>query len=231
MKIMKKRMVIKSAVMIATCLSAPAAIVWSGGGASDDFYNAANWDFSESGSAAMASPTDDAVTITGATINDPSGSFTNLEIGDGLAVTFSGTSFTFSNNNGFTGVNDAGDVASTLNILSGSSMNAQFAAIGIQINVDSTSSLRFRGGGDPINSQIEKTTINLSPGAQLTLASVAEFTEQGADIVVNGVTFAQDPSILSFSGTTATANAVVPELSSSLFATIGALALLGRRRK
>ena len=191
----------------------------------------ANWDLSGSASTAMSSPTDDIVTITGATINEPSGSFTNLEIGDGLSVTMSGTSFTFSNNNGFTGVNDAGDVASTLYIVEGSSMNAQFAAIGIQINVDSTSSLRFRGAGDPINSQTEKTTINLSPGAQLTLPSLAEFTEQGADIVVNGVTFAEDPSILSFSGSTAAANSVVPELSSSLFAMAGALALLGRRRK
>ena len=228
---MKVGITAKSVAVLATCLSSHAAIVWSGGGANDDFYDAANWDFSESASAAMASPTDDVVTITGATINDPSGSFSNLEIGDGLSVTMSGTSFTFSNNNGFTGVNDASDVASTLNIVGGSSMNAQFAAIGIQVNVDSTSSLRFRGGGDPINSQTEKTTINLSPGAQLTLPSLAEFTEQGADIVVNGVTFAEDPSILSFSGTTATANSVVPELSSSLFATLGALVLLGRRRK
>lgn len=228
---MNPLLIVKRAALLATCLSSQAAIVWSGGGDTDDFYNAANWDFSESASAAMASPTNDLVTITGATINDPSGSFSNLEIGDGLSVTMSGTSFTFTNNNGFTGVNDASDVISTLNIVGGSSMNAQFAAIGIQVNVDGTSSLRFRGGGDPINSQTEKTTINLSPGAQLTLPSLAEFTEQGADIVVNGVTFAEDPSILSFSGTTATANSVVPELSSSLFATLGALVLLGRRRK
>lgn len=228
---MKRRFITTSAAVFTTCLYSHAAIVWSGGGASDDFYDVANWDLSGSASTAMSSPTDDIVTITGATINEPSGSFTNLEIGDGFSVTMSGTSFTFSNNNGFTGVNDASDVASTLHIVEGSSMNAQFAAIGIQINVDSTSSLRFRGAGDPINSQTEKTTINLSPGAQLTLPSLAEFTEQGADIVVNGVTFAEDPSILSFSGSTATANSVVPELSSSLFAVVGALALLGRRRK
>ena len=228
---MKRRFITTSAAVFTTCLYSHAAIVWSGGGASDDFYDVANWDLSGSASTAMSSPTDDIVTITGATINEPSGSFTNLEIGDGFSVTMSGTSFTFSNNNGFTGVNDASDVASTLHIVEGSSMNAQFAAIGIQINVDSTSSLRFRGAGDPINSQTEKTTINLSPGAQLTLPSLAEFTEQGADIVVNGVTFAEDPSILSFSGSTATANSVVPELSSSLFGMVGALALLGRRRK
>ena len=228
---MKRRFITTSAAVFTTCLCSHAAIVWSGGGASDDFYDVANWDLSGSASTAMSSPTDDIVTITGATINEPSGSFTNLEIGDGFSVTMSGTSFTFSNNNGFTGVNDASDVPSTLHIVEGSSMNAQFAAIGIQINVDSTSSLRFRGAGDPINSQTEKTTINLSPGAQLTLPSLAEFTEQGADIVVNGVTFAEDPSILSFSGSTATANSVVPELSSSLFGMVGALALLGRRRK
>ena len=110
-------------------------------------------------------------------------------------------------------------------------MNAQFASVGIEINVDSTSSLTFRGGGDPINSQTEKTTIVLQPGAQLTLPTVAEFTEQGADIVVGGITFAEDPSILTFSGTTATAIAAVPEPSSSLLAALGLVGLTIRRRK
>jgi hypothetical protein len=228
---MQRQVILKSAVLLATCLSSQAVIVWSGGGGTDDFYDSNNWDFSGSGSALVASPTDDDMTIAGATISEPSGAFTNIEIGDGLSVTLDATSFTFANNNGFSGVNDAGDVLSVLNIVNGSFFSAQFAAIGITINVDATSSLLFRGGGDPINSQIEKTTINLEPGAQLSLASFAEFAEQGADIVVNGVTFADDPSILSISGTTGTAIAPVPEPSSSILAALGALALLARRRK
>ncbi|MFT7173337.1 MAG: hypothetical protein ACI9NQ_001557, partial [Paracoccaceae bacterium] len=60
-----------------------------------------------------------------------------------------------------------------------------------------------------------------------TLPSVAEFTEQGADIEVNGVTFASDNSILSFSGNTATA---VPEPTSALLTLLGGLAFFIRRR-
>lgn len=228
---MKNKLVLKSAVILATSLSSQAVIIWTGGGASDDFYDSANWDFAGSGSAMVTSPTDDGMTITGATINEPSAGFSNVEIGDGLSVTLDASSFTFTNNNGFTGVDDVGDIPSVLNLVNGSSLSAQFAAIGITINVDATSSLTFRGSGDPINSQIEKTTINLEPGAQLILPTVEEFTEQGADIVVNGVTFSDDPSILSFSGTTATANAVVPEPSSSLLGALGAFALLVRRRR
>lgn len=227
----KRKLILKGSLILVTCLSCQGVITWTGGGTNDDFYDTANWDFSGSGSASVSEPTDDDIIISDATINEPSGAFTNLDIGDGFSVTLSATSFTFTNNNGFTGVNDAGDAVSTLNILGGSSMNAQFASVGIEINVDSTSSLTFRGGGDPINSQTEKTTIVLQPGAQLTLPTVAEFTEQGADIVVGGITFAEDPSILTFSGTTATAIAAVPEPSSSLLAALGLLGLTIRRRK
>ena len=66
---MKRRFITTSAAVFTTCLCSHAAIVWSGGGASDDFYDVANWDLSGSASTAMSSPTDDIVTITGATIN------------------------------------------------------------------------------------------------------------------------------------------------------------------
>lgn len=61
-------------------------------------------------------------------------------------------------------------------------MDAMFSAIGLKINVDSTSSLTLRGAGDSINSQIERSVINLSPNAKLTLDSIEEFSEQGNDI-------------------------------------------------
>lgn len=235
---MHKKILLNGAAFVATCLTASGVITWTGGGTESNFYDSANWDFSGSPSSEMvagggnpSAGTDDDIIITGATINESSGAFSNIEIGEGLEVTLDGTLFTFTNNNGFTGLDNNNDVLATLNLLGGSSLSAQFAAIGITVNVDSTSSVSFRGGGDPINSQLEKTTINLEPGAQLTLPTVAEFTEQGADIAVNGVTFADDPSILTFSGTTATAVAVVPEPSSSLLVALGALALLARRRK
>ncbi|MDB2674167.1 PEP-CTERM sorting domain-containing protein [Akkermansiaceae bacterium] len=235
---MHNKILLNGAVFVATCLSASGVITWTGGGAESDFYDSANWDFSGSSSSEMvlgggnpSAGTDDDITISGATINESSGAFSNIEIGEGLEVTLDGTSFTFTNNNGFTGLDNNDDVLATLNLLGGSSLSAQFAAIGITVNVDSTSSVVFRGGGDPINSQLEKTTINLEPGAQLTLPTVAEFTEQGADIVVGGVTFAADPSILTFNGTTATANVVIPEPSSSLLVGLSLFGLLSRRRK
>jgi len=233
---MNIKKLIGSTILTSLTLSSQAAILWTGGGASDDYYDAANWDFSGSSSSVVASPTDDDMTISGASLNEPSGAFTNIEIGDGYTVTLDATSFTFTNNNGFSGVDDAGETnvpsnaISTLSLINGSSYNAQFAAIGIDVLVDGTSSVIFRGGGDPINSQLERTRIVLAPGAQLTLPSVAEFTEQGADIIVGGVSFADDQSILSFNGTTATALGAIPEPSSALLAILAGFCFARRRR-
>lgn len=116
----------------------------------------------------------------------------------------------------------------SLSITNGSFFNAQFATMGIEVLIDGTSSVGFRGGGDPINSQTERTRIILEPGAQLTPPSTAEFTEQGADIFVGPTSFADDPSILTLNGTTATA---IPEPSSSLLIAMGALGFFARRRK
>ena len=154
-----------------------------------DFYDAPNWDFSQSDSLELnrESPITNILTITDALILEDSPSYSNIEIGDGFSVTLKSTSFTFQNNNGFTGVNDDDDVFSTLNILEGSDMNAMFSAIGLEINVDSTSSLTLRGAGDSINSQIERSIVNLSPNAQLTLNSLEEFSEQGNDIYLRDI--------------------------------------------
>jgi len=124
-----------------------------------DFYDTPNWDFSQSDSLELNrdSPIANILTITDALILEDSPSYSNIEIGNGFSVTLKSTNFTFQNNNGFTGVNDDDDVVSTLNIFEGSDMNAMFSAIGLEINVDSTSSLTLRGAGDSINSQIERS--------------------------------------------------------------------------
>jgi hypothetical protein len=103
-----------------------------------------------------------------------------------------------------------------------------FSAIGLKINVDSTSSLTLRGAGDSINSQIERSIINLSPNAQLSLNSLDQFIEQGDDIYLNGVSFSQNPSILKFNGTTATA---IPETRFLLFSAIPIILLLNKKRR
>ena len=195
-----------------------------------DIYDAPNWDFSESDLKEL--DRDSAIisilTITDAKILEDSPSYSNIEIGNGFSVTLKSTNFTFQNNNGFTGVKDDDGVYSTLNITEGSSMDAMFSAIGLKINVDSTSSLTLRGAGDSINSQTERSIVNLSPNAKLTLNSVQEFSEQGNDIYLNGVSFSQNPSILKFNGTTGTA---IPEAHLILLSAISTIFLLGQRRK
>jgi hypothetical protein len=224
---MHKRLLTKVLSFGLVATSSQAAILWTGGGATDDFYDPSNWDFSGSASSGVTSPTDDNIIIAGATINESSGSFSNIEIGDTLSVLLDDTTFRFTNSNGFSGVDDAGDVVSTLSVTNGSSFNAQFATLGIEVLIDGTSSVEFRGAGDPINSQTERTRIILEPGATLTLPSTAEFTEQGADIFVGEISFADNPSILSFNGTTATA---IPEPTSFGLVVLGGLAFLRRRR-
>jgi hypothetical protein len=206
-------------------------ITWDGDGEEIyDFYDAPNWDFSQSDSQELNGdfPIANILSITDALILEDSPSYSNIEIGDGFSVTLKSTDFIFQNNNGFTGVDDDNNVYSTLNITEGSNMDAMFSAIGLEINVDSTSSLTLRGGGDAINSQIERSIVNLSPSAQLTLNSIEEFAEQGDDIYLNGVSFSQNPSILKFNGTTGTA---IPEISSALFSSISILLLLSNKKR
>lgn len=195
-----------------------------------DFYDAPNWDFSQSDSLELNrdSPITNILTITDSLILEDSPSYSNIEIGDGFSVTLKSTDFTFQNNNGFTGVEDNDNVSSVLNITEGSSMDAMFSAIGLEINVDSTSSLTLRGAGDSINSQIERSVVNLSPNAKLTLNSLEEFSEQGGDIYLNGVSFSQNPAILKFNGTTGTA---IPEVHFILFGAIPILLLLNNKKR
>jgi hypothetical protein len=103
-----------------------------------------------------------------------------------------------------------------------------FSAIGLKINVDSTSSLTLRGAGDSINSQIERSIVNLSPNAKLTLSSLDQFAVQGSDIYLNGVSFSQNPSILKFNGATGTA---IPEINFVLFSAIPILLLLSNKKR
>ena len=195
-----------------------------------DFYDAPNWDFSQSDSLELDrdSPIASILTITDALILEDSPSYSNIEIGDGFSVTLKSTDFTFQNSNGFTGVNDDDNAYSVLNITEGSSMDAMFSTIGLKINVDSTSSLTLRGAGDSINSQTERSIVNLSPNAKLTLSSLNQFTVQGDDIYLNGVSFSKNPEILKFNGNTGTA---IPEAHLILLSAISTILLLTQRRR
>lgn len=226
---MKKILTI-AGVLSASVIASHASVVWTGA-TNNDFYNDANWDFSGAvnGTTAINPSTDinEDLTVNGAAGLTGGG---RLDLGAGYSITLTNSSF--APNSGVNGVVDGNPNNSVLNVLGGSSMTSTWLTEGMTLNVDGTSSYTLRGAGDPINSQSEKTTINLEPGAQLTLASLAEFTEQGADITVNGVSFAADTSILTFSGNTATAvGTVIPEPSGVALIGLAGLAMILRRRK
>lgn len=99
-----------------------------------------------------------------------------------------------------------GVTAGVIDIINGGSIRIFFVenylgAEDCMVNVDGTSSLNLLGGGNPIS----EAQIHLAFGAQLTLVSLEEFTEQGDEIFVDGVSYNEDNSVLSFEGSTATA--------------------------
>ncbi|WP_145283568.1 PEP-CTERM sorting domain-containing protein [Pirellulimonas nuda] len=208
------------------------AVIWTGTGANpNDLFGDDNYDFSGSSVIAINesvttglpevlvdAPVLDNVTFTNATINAAFATgFGQFRLGNGFQATLDNSSITSTTNGGIAGQIAPG--TATFNVLNGSNLNMQFVTAAV-VNVDSTSTLRFRGGGDPINSVDQPAFVNLAPGARLTLPSVAEFTEQGNSIFVNGVPFSDgstilNPGILSFNGTTGTAIAPVPEPSSA----------------
>ena len=208
---------IAALALVAFASEANAVVVWTGAVNSTEAFNDGNYDFSGSTLTAIDESVaiEDDVTITGATINatDFVVGFGEYQMADTFTLTLDGTSLTSNGSGGIGGVDDGADVPSFYNLTNGSSMNLQFMAVGTTVNLDATSSIQFRGAGDPINSQVEPVVLNMTPGSQLTLPSVAEFTEQGDAIFVNGINFQSDPSILSFSGTTATAVAPPDPLS------------------
>lgn len=134
--------------------------------------------------------------------------------------------------------------SSIINVNNGSSISTQFLSLGATVSIDGTSSMEFLGTGDPINSQGGggSVIINMVTGAQLTLATRAEFDEQvtlnngAGNLVVNGVvvTTGNMDTLFTFSGSggpiTATANAV-PEPSSTALIGLAGLAFILRRRK
>lgn len=226
---MKKILTI-AGVLSVSVIASHASVVWTGA-TNSDFYNNANWDFSGAvnGTTAITPSTDINEDLT---ITDAAGltGVGRLDLGAGYSITLTNSSFV--PNSGVNGVVDGDPSNSVLNLIGGSVMTSTWLTEGMTVNVDGTSSYSLRGAGDPINSQSEQTTINLAPGATLTLTSLAEFTEQGADIKVNGVSFASDASILTFSGNTATAVAtVIPEPSGVALIGLAGLAMILRRRK
>lgn len=213
-----KQTALCTAFLAALSLPASAVITWTGA-VDGDISNDANWDASVVGITTATLLDDLLFTSAGnAPVLGDQAAQPTWGVTAANTITFDGVSMTNSGNDGIgTGI---------INIINGGG-STSFFAFGT-IAVDATSSITLQGGGDPLPGA---AVLNLAPGATLTMASVAEFTEQGAQIFVNGVDFLSDSSILSFSGTTATALAPVPEPSSTALLGLSALAFILRRRK
>ena len=210
-----KHLALSATLLGSLALPASAVITWTGA-IDGDISNDGNWDASVAG-------------ITDSTLNDSLifNTTGNAPILGELAgqptwgvtaantITFDAVTMTNAGNDGIG--------RGVFNVINGGGFSAFFA--NGAVDVGAPSSITLQGGGDPLPFV---AVVNLAVGAQLTMASVAEFTEQGGQIFVDGVDFATDTSILEFSGTTATA---VPEPSSTALLGLGGLALILRRRK
>ncbi|WP_425399017.1 PEP-CTERM sorting domain-containing protein [Aeoliella sp.] len=188
-----------------------AVISWTGGGLDPSLVFAEdNYDLSGSTVTAIdpnVAVFDDVV-FSGANISASDFGGGALQIGDSYSLSLNSTTFVTDATGGISGV--AGGTTSAVHLSNGSSLSTQFATVGLTVNVDATSAITFRGGGDPINSQTSPTQVHLTPGATITMASDTEFSEHLAEIFVDGVSAADDFSILSFDGTGMTATAVAP---------------------
>jgi hypothetical protein len=102
-------------------------------------------------------------------------------------------------------------------LLTATSLNSNFS-----VSVDGTSAMSLTHASAPFGS------IDLALGGELTLASAGLFTTKAANIFVNGISYADDNSILSIRGNTATA---IPEPAViTLIAMMGGGLLFIRRR-
>lgn len=148
-------------------------------------------------------------------------------------LTVSNTDITFAGSKGLT---SSATFPSQITLTNGSTWISQFVSNNTTLFVDATSSIELKGGGDPINSQTNQTTVNLETGAQLIFRNTGELDDQlndsgSGDIWVNGVrvTALNKDTLLNTSDSlTYTA---IPEPSSSALIGLASIALILRRRQ
>ncbi len=154
--------------------------------------------------------------------------FGALGIGAGYTTTFDNVAFTTESNGGLSGLNTVASGGSgsgnpclaraRIDVTNGSALDIQFIT-GALMHVDSTSSVRFRGGGNPINDSVANGRVGLvlEQNASVSFPSANNFSAAGgageapliwaANASGELVTYASDSSILSLNadGTTGTA--------------------------
>ncbi len=224
-----------------------AEIVWVGG-TSTDVFEDSNWDFSSSSVTAI----DENVTIMDDLRIGPTDPFGNspeipnlggqvrLQVGDGHTLTVDGglLSPIAGGNDGFggepTGDADAandGIAGPIVNVINGGQFNPFFMVHDVRLNIDSSSSATFGGGGNPVN----LSSVNLSPGGVLGfLAETPEaFTaEHLSKVFVDGAPAIDGVNISIVSdGSAGAIISAVPEPSSGMLAALALIAIAAVRRK
>lgn len=220
-----KKLAITAALGLAASITSQAAIVWTGATSSALDLDG-NWDFTGSALTSVAGITnatlaDDIVFNNAGTapIIGEQGAQPTWGVASGFSATIDNVFLNTAGNDGFS--------AGTTDIINGGSLSAFF--IFGNTNVSGDSSINLLGGGDPLPGA---AVLSLSPGSQITLASFAEFNEQGAQIFVNGVNYDTDNSVLDFAAVPGANSAIaVPEPSSTALIGLAGLGFILRRRK
>ena len=99
-----------------------------------------------------------------------------------------------------------------LTITNGGTLSASYMSGYANATVDGTSSVTLTDAANPL-----RCDIHLAEGAELTLVDAAMFTTEGAQIFVDGVSYASNPSVLKLTGNTAVAGTYTGPIYGSPF--------------
>ena len=222
------------AVFAAFLCPSQAAIVWTGATSTDPFDDT-NWDFSGSGVSAVDSNVSvaDDISIINGSIEIPNlNGQQRLQLGNGFTMTLDNSTLGLvaGGNDGTGG--QPGSTGMSINLTNGSQFNPFFIVNAVSLDIDSTSSATFGGGGNPVNI----STINLTFGSTLSFRAEtpAAFTaEHLGKITVDGAPAVDGVNIqiAPFNGASGSVITAIPEPSSAVLLGFAGLALMLRRRK
>ena len=160
---MKNSTALLSLALVASATSAPAAadIVWTGA-VSDDIFDIANWDVTNSTVTTIAP---NVTILDDATISNASGVVDipqvagqqRFELGPGFTLTIDNSTVRASGNDGVGSFPNPGMVI-TIDVINGSSFEPFFVVNDVLVDIDATSTVIFGGGGNPVNlSRVDMT--------------------------------------------------------------------------
>lgn len=238
--------------LAASSLAGHAALIWTGASDGSSLFTEANWlDDNNAIPADNTINSGSAVTAaTGGLIQISSGTGTpgayggNFDIGLNNNLEVSGGKTLASSGSSGIRVDGSGTPSplSAASIFGASIVNVQFS-VGIGWSVNESSTLRFRGGGNPLNNS---STVDLLDTGSVLLFDAETYaafdTEHSSKVTANGAAliFGADPFAVeagdnalatAYNGALGVQISMVPEPSSTALLGLGGLALILRRRK